>query len=299
MYSVARLRLLREVSIRGTLAAAAEALGYNPSSVSHQLRLLQREVGVPLLEPVGRGVRLTEEAAILVRHTEDILQHLERAEAEIAQSRHRVRGAVRIASFQTAGHTVIPTAMLALRNAHPELRVSVQHLSEERALPALLARDFDVVLGEEYPAQPRPAVQGAEVTGLGMDPLRLVTPTCDDGAGPADLADRDWAMEPSGTQARRWALAECRRAGFEPRVRYESADVLLQVRLVSRGLAVALVPGLALAATDPGGVRVLPMPGAPARRITVAVRRGGADAPAVAAVRAAIGRAVATHLAEG
>lgn len=299
MYSVARLRLLREVSLRGTLAAAAHALGYNPSSVSHQLRLLQREVGVPLLQPAGRGVRLTEEAAILVRHTEGILQHLESAEAEIAQSRHRVRGTVRIASFQTAAHTVVPTALLALRAAHPDLRVSVRHLSEDRALPALLARDFDVVLGEEYPAQPRPAVQGAEVTGLGMDPLHLVMPGSCDTTGLVDLADQDWAMEPSGTQARRWALAECRRAGFEPRVRYESTDVLLQVRLVSRGLAVALVPGLALAASDLGGVRVHPVPGDPARRITVAVRRGGGDAPAVAAVRTAIGRAVAEHTTDG
>lgn len=297
MYSVNRLRLLREVSMRGTLAAAAEALGYNPSSVSHQLRLLEDEVGVPLLEPAGRKVRLTAEALILVRHTEGILQHLESAEAEIALAQELVRGTVRMASFQTASHTVVPPALAALKAAHPQLQVSVAHISAELALPALLARDFDIVLQEEYPAHPRPAVEGAEITTVGRDPMLLLTSADEHSARLAGLSDREWVMEPRGTQARSWAEAECRGAGFEPRVAYESSDVLLHVRLVAAGLAVGLVPGLALAASDTRSVRAHALKGEPARRIATAVRRGGGNAPAVAAVREEIGRAVAQQLA--
>jgi DNA-binding transcriptional LysR family regulator len=296
MYSVNRLRLLREVSLRGTLAAAAQALGYNPSSVSHQLRLLEDEVGVPLLEPVGRGVRLTEEALILVRHAEGILRHLENAEAEIALSRQSVRGTVRVASFQTASHTVLPPALASLRAEHPDLLVSVAHISAEEAVPALLARDFDLVLLEDYPGHPRPAVEGAEITSAGLDPLWLLTPASEPPQEIEDLFGREWVMESPGTQARRWAESVARGAGFEPKVTYESSDVLLHARLVSAGLAVALVPGLALSAVDATGIRAQALKGEPARRISLAVRSGGGQSPAVDATRRAIARTVAEQL---
>src|SRR5919107_1228487 len=102
MYNVRRLRLLRELSHRGTLAAVAEALGHNPSSVSHQLTMLEREVGVRLLEPSGRKVRLTAAALVLVEHTENVLLELERAEAAMAATRTEVTGVIRMATFQTA-----------------------------------------------------------------------------------------------------------------------------------------------------------------------------------------------------
>ena len=76
MWDVRRLRLLRELSVRGSLAAVADALHQSPSSVSQQLTQLEREVGLPLLVKSGRGVQLTPHAEILVEHTEAILQRL-------------------------------------------------------------------------------------------------------------------------------------------------------------------------------------------------------------------------------
>src|SRR5919199_6380734 len=95
-----RLRLLRELHARGTIAAAADALSYTPSAVSQQLALLEREAGVPLLEKVGRGVRLTDAAHRLADHTESVLARLEQAEAELAAASGAVRGRVRVAAFQ-------------------------------------------------------------------------------------------------------------------------------------------------------------------------------------------------------
>lgn len=86
MLDLRRLRLLRELSLRGTLASVAEALNYSPSGVSQQLSQLEREVGIPLLRPVGRRVQLTPEAEILVARTEEILTVMERAEAELAEA---------------------------------------------------------------------------------------------------------------------------------------------------------------------------------------------------------------------
>ena len=288
MYNVNRLRLLREVRVRGTLAAAAEALAMNPSSVSHQLSALQREVGVPLLEPVGRKVRLTAEALILVDHTEHILRHLEEAEADIAGVRDEVRGVVRVATFQTAAHTVIPLVVRALTDAHPALQVRVSHIAVQDALPALIARDFDVVLQEDFPGHPQLKIDGVEIAVAVEDPLWLVTPASDQIASLDEAATRPWVMEPHGTLARRWAIATCRRAGFEPTVVYESSDVLLHLRLVAAGAAVALVPGLALAACDTTAVRIHPLPGNPTRMISTGVRRGSSHSPPITAVRQAI-----------
>lgn len=302
MYSVRRLRLLREVSIRGSLAAAAAALGYNPSSVSHQLKALEVEVGTMLLEPVGRGVRLTEAARILVARTEIIIGELEAAEADLAGLGGSVRGTLRIAAFQTALHTIVPPAVAALRQRHPELEILTSHINVEEGVPALLAHDFDLVLIEDHPSRPHSRPKGVDVEELGRDRLRLLTPrhgpqaaTADASAtGPVLSACRDssWTMEWPGTSAGQWSRAECRRAGFEPRIGVDTSDVVLQVRLVSLGHACALVPDLALRAAgallESESVIISELPDRPARTISTAVRRGSAQSPNITALREAL-----------
>ncbi|MGW3464821.1 LysR substrate-binding domain-containing protein [Streptomyces olivaceoviridis] len=299
MFDLHRLRLLRELKHRGTLAAVAAALSYAPSSVSQQLSQLETEVGVPLLEPVGRRVRLTEQAEILVAHTEAILERLERAEADIAASLSDLTGTLRVAAFQTAALALVPTALGLLRDQHPRLRVHVTHMEPERALPALQARDFDLVLAEEYPGNPNPRPAELEQEDLLDDPLHLALPK-PAGTGEADgptaalrsLADHPWVMEPEGTAARHWAMTLCRNAGFEPDVRFETTDLLLHLRLVERQHAAALLPGLVWTGQPPT-VTLRPLPrGQRTRRIFTVVRRGRGRHPAVRACREALHRAV-------
>jgi DNA-binding transcriptional LysR family regulator len=299
MLDLHRLRLLRELKHRGTLAAVAEALSYSPSSISQQLSVLEREAGVRLLEPVGRRVRLTAQAEILVAHTEAVLERLERAEADLAASLRDITGVLRVAAFQTAALALVPGALSALRDAHPGLRVEITQREPESALPALLARDFDVVVTEEYPGDPHPRPSGVEYEELGEDEIRLALPgtvaenTLPGNAvaadvGLADLAGVPWVMEPAGTAARAWATRLCRDAGFEPDVRFESSDLLLHLRLAERGHAAALLPGLVW--TDrPPTVAMAPLPaGRRVRRLFTATRRGGGAHPAVRAFRDAL-----------
>ncbi|MFF8865236.1 LysR substrate-binding domain-containing protein [Streptomyces sp. NPDC015139] len=294
MFDLHRLRLLRELRRRGTLAAVAAALSYAPSSVSQQLSLLEAEAGVPLLEPVGRRVRLTEQAEILVAHTEAVLERLERAEADIAASLTDLTGTLRVASFQTAALTLVPAALGLLRDRHPHLRVHVTHMEPERALPALQARDFDLVLAEEYPGNPGPRPTELEQQDLLEDPLRLAVPEAagSRGRGPMAalraLSGHPWVMEPEGTAARHWAVAVCRDAGFEPDVRFETTDLLLHLRLVEQGHAAAFLPDL-LRTAQPATVPLRPLPrGRNTRRIFTVVRRGRGGHPAVVACRDAL-----------
>lgn len=298
MYNLNRMRLLREVSVRGTLAAAAQALGYNPSSVSHQLKLLEQEVGAQLLEPVGRKVKLTREAQILVRHTEQILLQLESARSEVARAAAEVQGTVRIACFQTAAHTAVPAALRQLAESHPGLRIEVSHIPVEQALPALLARDFDLVLQEDYPGHPQRALPGAEIKPVGSDNLWLLAPSGEVPGELANLSGRRWIMEPSGTLARQWATSACRHAGFEPDVVIETSDVMLQVGYVRAGLGVALVPGLALTASRREGLSWHYLQGRPARRLSIAVRSGSRRSPAIEAVQQALADGLTAQLVE-
>ncbi|MFF7091995.1 LysR substrate-binding domain-containing protein [Streptomyces rubradiris] len=302
MFDLHRLRLLRELKHRGTLAAVAAALSYAPSSVSQQLSQLEAEVGVRLLEPVGRRVRLTAQAEILVAHTEAVLERLERAEADIAASLTDLTGTLRVASFQTAALALVPTALGLLRDRHPHLRVHVTHMEPEAALPALQARDFDLVLAEEYPGNPHPRPAELEQEELLDDPLHLALPTpagASDADGPTaalrSLAGHPWVMEPEGTAARHWAVTLCRDAGFEPDVRFETTDLLLHQRLVEQKHAAAFLPDLVWSGGTPT-VPLRPLPcGRRTRRISTVVRRGGSRHPAVLACRDALRRAVGDH----
>ena len=312
MLDVRRLRLLVELSQRGTLAAVAEALSYSPSSVSQQLSLLEREAGVPLLVQVGRRVQLTPQAELLVEHARAVLDRLEEAESEVARSLTTVGGTVRIAVFQSAAHAVVPQALSLLRTEHPELRVEVTEREPELALFDVAARDFDLVVAEQYPGHTRAHRDDLDRVHLAADVIRLALPPGaaapdatrradatepTDGAGRADASavfaaasGMPWVLEPEGTASREWAEQLCRNAGFEPDVRFETADLMAHIRLIRSGNAVGLLPDLVWAGETPS-VTLLDLPGHPEREVFTSTRHAASARPAVVACRDALARA--------
>ncbi len=295
MLDVRRLRLLRELKIRGTLAGVAEALAYSPSAVSQQLALLEKEAGVPLLQKVGRRVRLTPQAEVLVEHTTHLLERLELAEAEMTASLTTVSGTVRVALFQSAAHALIPQALTLLAGEFPGLRVEVTEREPERGLFEVSARDFDLVLAEQYPGHTRAHWPDLDRVNLSTDALRLAVPPPRAGrSAPASLeeaAGLPWVMEPQGTASRHWARQLCRSAGFEPDVRFETADLIAHIRLIESGNAVGILPDLIWAGQEPT-VHLVDLPGRPNRTVFSATRRSSASRPGVLAVRDALARSV-------
>jgi DNA-binding transcriptional LysR family regulator len=287
MLDLRRLRLLRELARRGTIAAVAQALSYSPSAVSQQLATLEKEAGVRLLEPAGRRVRLTPQADLLVAHTHVLLEEMERAEAELAQSLSEIAGTLRVAAFQTAALALVPHALSQLTRQHPALRVEITELDPELALPALIAGEFDLVLGEEYPGFPLSRPRETERLDLLTDELRLITPARWSERSLSSLASRPFVMEPAGTTARQWATAACRQAGYEPDVRYTTTDLQIHLRLVESGLAAALLPDLS-GAGDRHHVTAHRLHGRPRRQIFTTVRRGAAGHPSIQAFTTAL-----------
>src|SRR6188474_1095448 len=127
MLDVRRMRVLREVANRGSIAAAAQALSFTPSAVSQQLATLERETGVALVERGPRSVRLTEAGHALVEHADEILARLQTAEADLQALAGLSRGTLRVASFPTAYATILPAAIIEFRRRHPDVEL---HLTE-------------------------------------------------------------------------------------------------------------------------------------------------------------------------
>lgn len=318
MLDLRRLVLLRELAIRGTLAAVAEAMSYSPSAVSQQLSLLEKETGLELLRKSGRGVRLTPQAEVLVAAAGELLDTIERAEAEVAASLTEVRGRVRVAVFQSAALALMPAALRVTAHRYPQVRVEMVQREPETALHETWAREFDMVVAEQYPAHAAPWLVGLDRHELTTDAIRLALPPGDrlpddqlpddqlpDGGLPDDRApggrladgrvvgslldarDLPWVMEPRGTASRHFAEQTCRAAGFEPDVRYETADLQAQIRLVETGNAVALMPDLVW--TDRATTcRLVALAGGPRRTVFTAQRLAGLASPAVRAFRSVL-----------
>lgn len=298
MLNVARLRILRELHLRGTLAAVAEALTYTPSAVSQQLSQLEREAGVPLLERVGRGVRLTDAALTLVGHTDVILTQLEAAEADLAASQPTVQGVLRVALFQSVVLELAPATLTLLGERHPALQVEIIQRDEDLASSGMMAQEFDVVLGEEFPGRPHPIRPDVHREDLLRDSVMLALPShgrwADLPSTLDRLADAPWALDPEDTAMGAWSRGVCRAAGFEPIVRFDTPDPLLQAHLVRTGHAAALMPSL-LAARHLAGTRLASLPDDPHRMLYTATRTGRTAHPAVRAFRAAIAEVARVH----
>lgn len=295
MLDLKKLRLLRELQLRGTIAAVAEAAAYSPSAISQHLAQLEREAGVELLQKSGRGLRLTPAAERLVARTAQLLDIMERAESELRTSGEDVVGTVRAAVFQSAMLALMPAALEAMRHVAPDVRVELVQREPETALHETWMRDFDLVVAEHYPAHAAPHHPGLDRRSLMTDTIRLAVPAREhaDVGSVAAARDLPWVMEPRGAASRHFAEQQCRVAGFEPDVRYETADLQAHVRLVATGNAVAFLPDLIWSGVDASGCRLVELPGSPGRTVFTSARSAGGEFPAVAVFRDVLARVAA------
>lgn len=285
------LRMLREY---GTVTAAAEALHLTPSTVSQQLRQLAKELEVPLLEQIGRRVRLTPAAQVLLRHADELFAQSERARAELAAHRAGISGELRISAMPTAMVALVAPAAARLREAHPRLTVQLAADESRRCVDLLLAGDSDLAVLIPTPGGPSADDPRVDQYQLLDEPQDLLVPVGHPLAGldSVDLvaaAGEPWVGAPERVVHCQLVLSACGAAGFVPRITHRGVDWIGISALVAHGFGVSLIPRLALLPADHAVVRV-PLRGesAPKRRMVMCVRRGSCAQPAIAAGLAAI-----------
>lgn len=296
MLEVRRLRMLLELHRHGTVGGAATALRQSPSSVSQGLALLEREVGVPLLRRAGRGVDLTAAGVLLAERAQRIVDLLEEAEVDIHAVEGEVTGRVHVAAFQSAALALMPQVLAAMARAHPRVRMTMTQRQPAQALRDLTGRQIDLMVAEEYPGAELFVPPELDRTDLADDALHLTLPRT---PGPwnairdlAGAAGLPWVLEPVGTESRAFAVRSCHAAGFDPDARFTVDDLDTQLTLIESGLAVTILPGLMLTA-HPRDVRLVPLPGAPHRRLMTVTRRSLAATPPITACRAILAEVVA------
>src|SRR4051794_18494998 len=249
MLDVRRMRVLREVAVRGSFSAAAEALSFTQSAISQQIAALEREAGCTLVQRNARGIRMTEAGEALVRHAEAILARLSEAEAELEAIAGLRGGRLRLAAFESAAASLMPLAIAAFRAEHPGVELSLILAEPEESAPLLKTGDIDLALGFE--ARVRDEVDGIVRTHLISDPMFMVMPLDHPYARKrnlrlADFADDAWIAGAHNCECNRLINRACSVAGFEPRIAFETDDYTAMQGFVAAGVGVSLIAELGL-----------------------------------------------------
>ena len=249
MLDVRRMRVLREVAVRGSFSAAAEALSFTQSAVSQQIAALEREAGTTLVQRNARGVRLTAAGEAVVRHAEAIMARLAEAEAELEAIAGLRGGRLRLAAFESAAATLMPPAIADFRGKHPAVELSMSLYEPEASIPLLRSGELDLVL--DFDSAAARADDGILRVHLLEDPMYLALPLDHPLAHRrrvrlADLAAEPWVAGTADCECNKLISRACAVAGYEPRVAFETDDYTAMQGFVAAGVGVSLIAELGL-----------------------------------------------------
>lgn len=287
MLDLGRLRALHAVSVHGSVAAAATALGYTPSAVSQQITKLERETRTTLLERRGRGVALTDEARHLAATAEELLAIVERAETTLEERRGQPTGRLTIGAFASAARGLLPGVLAELGRRHPGLDARMTEVDPHLSIDLVARGMIDLAVAHDWDIAPLPAPEGVEQAVIGDDLCDLLVPEGHPLASRAsvrreDLAGQRWICQPPGTVCHDWLIRTLRAAGCEPDLAHRAEENHTQIALVAAGLGIAMMPRLGRGVL-PAGVRAVDLDPVPKRRLYALWRPGAARRPAITA----------------
>src|SRR3954451_13785280 len=293
MIDLAALASLRAVDTHGSVVAAADALGFTPSAVSQQVKRLERQTGVPLLERVGRGVILTDHGRHLVDAGARLLAELEEVESGLHERTGTVAGHLRLTAFSTAMRGLVAPVVRDLRAAHPDLTLSLTEREPWDTIDLVATGQSDLGVVHRWGDVPITIPDHLEATQVASDVADVVVPRDHPLAGrdrvaPRDLVDEGWIATPEGTICRQWLTRMYAGTGRLPRIAHTAIEFDSHLALVRAGLGIALVPRLG---RQPLGDQLVGVPAhdpEPTRDVIAVHRRSMAQSPAVRAVLAAL-----------
>lgn len=297
---LSRLRALRELSFRRTMAAVAEALHVSPSAVSQQIALLEDEVGVALVERRGRGVHLTPAGRHLVERAERIFAEVESARAEIAELKKQIAGEIRVAAFPSVAAALIPATVRELLRLHPQLTVQFDEMEPAESLAALRSWQTDLAIIDDLNIPPGALDPNVETIPLMQDVFNVMVPKQHPLAGRStvtlqELRDERWAIDTASETYTRMLAAACQATGFNPHIVARCRGFEVTVALIREGCGISMLPGLRAShhLQDVWVCQVVPEI---RRRISLAFRKGEKRSPALQAFIQQIGtQATATR----
>lgn len=283
-----KIKVLQLLERYGSVAAVAAATSYTPSAVSYQLRQLSEQLGVKLIEPAGRGIKLTAAARIVLRHAAVMQTQFELMRSELAATSEEFSGLFTMCGFSTAATHLLPHATVTLRDRHPGLQVRLTEAEPAICFDLLEREEADLALVMVTADSPALSDGRFDQQLLLDDPLDLVVPaghrlTSLERVTLADAALESWSIGTPGSAYHQLTVAACVAAGFTPNMAYQADEWETGAALVAKGLCVMLMPRLG-SIDQRWPIARIQLSGepAPARRIMAVTRKGGAGHPLVA-----------------
>jgi DNA-binding transcriptional LysR family regulator len=289
MIDLAALSSLQAVATHGSVVGAADALGFTPSAVSQQVKRLEKQTGVPLLERVGRGVMLTDHGRHLVDAGARLLADLEQVESGLHQRAGAVSGHLRLTAFSTAMRGLVAPVVRDLRDAHPDLTLALTEREPWDTVDLVASGQSDLGVVHRWGDVPIAIPDHLTATVVAHDMADVIVPVEHRLAGyervsPRDLVDEGWIATPDGTICRQWLTRMYAGTGRLPRIAHTAMEFDSHLALVRAGLGIALVPRLG---RQPLGDELVAVPAhdpEPTRDVIAVHRRSMAESPAVRAV---------------
>jgi DNA-binding transcriptional LysR family regulator len=294
MIDLTALRSLEAVDQFGSVVAAADELGFTPSAVSQQIKRLERQSGVELLERVGRGVILSGPGRILVAEGARIAADLERLETDLHAHVGEVVGELTLVGFSTAMRGLIGPVAARLMTEHPGLRLRLSELEPWQAVDQVATGQADVAVVHRWGDVPIAIPDHLERRTVHRDEAEVILRTDHRLAkrrsvSPADLVDERWIATPEGTICRQWLSRMYAGTGRLPQIEHTSMEFESHLALVAAGLGIALVPRLGRAPLPEGTKAVRVTDPVPEREVMALWRRSQGRSPAISAIVAALG----------
>ena len=253
--NLTQLSTLRELARRGTLAAAAEHLGYTPGATSQHLASLEASLGVALVERSGRHLVLTDAGRVMAEHAEQLLAAEVRAVSATRSAHDTVAGPLVVGTWGSTAATLLAPIVQRMRVAFPEVSISSREVDLDSATTSVRYGEADVAFGLDYFDAPMPGDKSLHLTRLPPEKFAVAVATGSLGSLGSDaaprgyvgtqvLSDLDWILPPEGSQYGRAIRSGFRRLGFEPRVVHEVTDTAASLQLAAAGLGATVMTGL-------------------------------------------------------
>ena len=251
--NLTQLSTLRELARRGTLAAAAEHLGYTPGATSQHLASLEASLGVALVERSGRHLVLTDAGRVMAEHAEQLLAAEVRAVSATRSAHDTVAGPLVVGTWGSTAATLLAPIVQRMRVAFPEVSISSREVDLDSATTSVRYGEADVAFGLDYFDAPMPGDKSLQLTRLPPEKFAVAVATGSLGSSEAAprgyvgtevLSDLDWILPPEGSQYGRAIRSGFRRLGFEPRVVHEVTDTAASLQLAAAGLGATVMTGL-------------------------------------------------------
>lgn len=246
--SLTQLATLQAFVRTGTLAAAADLLGYTPGAVSQHVAALEKTFGTRLVERSGRQLVLTDAGRVLAEYADRILAVEQETWHALASVEGRVAGPLTVGTWGSTAAALLAPVVARMAETFPAVVVRSREVDLDEAAVAVRRGDVDVAFGLDYAEAPLPRDEGIAVIALHEESFGIAV-AADDRPPPhrvdvEALAGLDWILPPPGSQYGRALRSGFRRRGFEPRVVHEVTDTAAALQLAAAGLGATVMTAL-------------------------------------------------------